>query len=91
MDNAQPAPPLPPKGSLAEIPPCPYVRDDAPPGPNFSASLLLFGAAGAGALFLLSATMTPTMGATRSARLKWQDRLLQIEQAEQEATACPEE
>jgi hypothetical protein len=95
MDEAHPQKPSPEGQSLAEIPPCRYVIVGAeePPPPRFSANLLLFGAAGAGALFLLGASMTPTVGATHSTRLKWQQRQLEIEEAAQDAelTDCPRE
>jgi hypothetical protein len=87
MDDAHLPKPSPETESLAEIPPCRYVSAEEPAPPRFSANLLLFGAAGAGALFLLGASMTPTVGATYSTRLKWQERLLEIEQAARDVSS----
>lgn len=67
--------------SLATVPPTALTA----PLPGSSGGLgwnaALFTAAGAGAFFLLAGTMTPCIGATRSAKLKWEQRQLQIEQA----------
>ena len=39
---------------------------------------------GGGAILLIAGTMTPAVGATRSTKLEWEKRKLQIEQAEQD-------
>ena len=44
---------------------------------------------GAGTLWLIAATMTPTVGATRSAKLQWCERQLQIEQALHDSQVQP--
>ena len=83
-------PPVPneqdPQESLANIPPTP-ARDDAigTPGTNFAKLFLLMSAAGAGIFALIGSTQTACMGATRSAKLKWQERQLEIEQAARDA------
>lgn len=67
--------------SLASVPPQPLQAHVENAGCGFTANAALLAAAGAGAFFLLAGTMTPCVGATRSAKLKWQERQLQIEQA----------
>jgi hypothetical protein len=95
MDDVDSPQSLPPKESLENLGPSPYVGEgsEEPFRPNLGVNLLLFGVAGAGALVLLSATMTPTVGATRSTRLQWQQHQAEIEQAVAEASAaqCPHE
>jgi hypothetical protein len=70
---------------LADVPPSPLPN---PLGQSFSEAILNVGvilAAGAGAFILFAGTMTPTMGATRSTKLKWAERQRQIEQAARNA------
>ena len=71
--------------SLAEVLPTPITASDATSPANILLSTAIFTAAGAGAFFLLAGTMMPCVGATRSAKLKWEERQLQIEQAERDA------
>src|SRR5262245_16774054 len=68
--------------SLAVVPPTPVVAPQAPSASNLGLNAALLTAAGAGAFFLIAGTMTPCVGATRSTKLKWEERQLQIEQAE---------
>ena len=56
---------------------------------TWSLGLLTLTAAGAVAFLLIAGTMTRTMGATRSAKLQWEERKLQIEQAERDARLDP--
>lgn len=74
--------------SLAAVPPSPYEVPATPLTPlvkRAGVEVALLTAAGAGALFLLAGTMTPCIGATRSAKLKWDERQQQIEQAQCDA------
>ncbi|HEY2415797.1 MAG TPA: hypothetical protein VGI40_26390 [Pirellulaceae bacterium] len=76
--------------SLASVPPNPYeppVKPLAPLVKKAGVEAALFLAAGTGALFLLGGMMLPAVGATRSAKLKWGERQLEIEQAEIDAQA----
>jgi hypothetical protein len=78
----------PPEESLASVPPNPYDTPVTPLTPlvkRAGIEVALFTAAGAGALLLLAGTMTPCVGSTRSAKLKWEERCQQIEQSEREA------
>lgn len=61
--------------SLAKVPPTPMIEPAIPASWNVPVII----AAGVGALALLPA---PCAGATRSAKLKWQERQRQIEQAQ---------
>jgi hypothetical protein len=72
--------------SLADVPPTPLGFEAEPePASWFGKGLLLLGVAGAGVFVLISGSMTTCMGATRSAKLKWQERELEIEQAVRDA------
>lgn len=79
-----------PEESLASVPPNPYVAPESPLAPlakKAGVEIALFTAAGAGALFLLSGMMLPCVGATRSAKLKWDERRQEIEKAQCDAEA----
>ena len=83
-----------PGDSLDLAPPNPYDAPVTPLTPlvkKAGIEAALFTAAGAGALFLLAGTMTPCVGATRSARLKWEERQCEIEQAEHDAESSDSE
>lgn len=77
--------------SLANVPPSPLSAPDTHAGNGWGLNAALFTAAGGGALFLLSGLMTPCVGATRSAKLEWEKRQLQIEQAASEARDTSDE
>lgn len=74
-----------PEESLANVPPTPVTVPPAHKPSNFGMNSLVLAAASVGAVFLIGGTMTPCMGATRSAKLEWQERNAQIEQAEFDA------
>jgi hypothetical protein len=76
--------------SLAEVPPTPLDVAHAPRATNLALGTIALTVAGAGAILLISGTMTPTMGATRSTKLEWEERKLQIEQAERDAQVDPQ-
>ena len=63
---------------LSKAPPTPMIEPVIPASWNMP----LIIAAGAGALALVALLPAPCAGATRSARLKWQERQHQIEQAQ---------
>ena len=71
--------------SLADVPPTPVIAPPKLSASSLGLNAVVLAAAGAGALFLIGGTMTPCMGATRSAKLEWQQRNSEIEQAEQDA------
>ena len=77
--------------SLAAVPPTPVETPIAAPARNVAINAALFTGAGAAALFLVAGTMTPCVGATRSAKLKWEERQMEIEQAERDANATDSE
>jgi hypothetical protein len=52
---------------------------------------VLLGAAGAGAFILMCAFAGTCVGATRSSKLKWEQRQLEIEQAEHDAQSIANE
>jgi hypothetical protein len=79
----------PPNESLADVPPTPLMTSSAASTGCFNAVALT--AAGAGALFLLAGLMTPCVGATRSAKLKWEERRAEIEQAAHDVPSESEE
>ena len=68
--------------SLAAAPPTPVDEARIPLTGNIGLGAIALTVAGAGAIALISGSMTPTMGATRSTKLEWERRKLQIEQAE---------
>jgi hypothetical protein len=73
-----------PDDSLADVPPMPVPRPiPFSLGPALDAALLTV--AGTGAFLLVASMTTPTLGATRSSKLVWQERQRQIEQAERDA------
>jgi hypothetical protein len=74
-----------PDESLAAVPPTPIESTRAEQAGGLALGAILLTAAGAGALLLIGGTMTPAVGATRSAKLEWEQRKLQIEQAERDA------
>ncbi|EAQ81370.1 hypothetical protein DSM3645_23301 [Blastopirellula marina DSM 3645] len=73
--------------SLADVPPSPVT---APPlsASNRGLNAVTVIVAGAGAFVLLAGLTTPTIGATRSTKLQWEERNLQIEQAVRDAKSC---
>ena len=73
-----------PDESLAAVPPTPIEDAHVPLSGNLAIGAIMLTAAGAGAFLLIAGTMTPTMGATRSTKLEWEERKLQIEQAERD-------
>ena len=73
--------------SLADAPPTPVSSPPTLSASNLGKNTLMLGVAGVGALFLIGGTMTPCMGATRSAKLEWQERNAEIERAERDARA----
>ena len=73
-----------PDESLADVPPIPIVEDEALSGSRFG-TVVVRSLAGMGALYLIGMLMTPTMGATRSSKLKWEQRQQEIEEAERDA------
>jgi len=68
----------PSNASLSKVPPTPMIEPVIPASWNMPVII----AAGAGALALVALLPAPCMGATRSARLQWQERQHQIEQAQ---------
>jgi hypothetical protein len=64
--------------SLSKVPPTPMIEPVIPK--SWNVPLII--AAGAGALALIALLPAPCAGATRSAKLKWQERQRQIEQAQ---------
>ncbi|TWT33418.1 hypothetical protein [Blastopirellula retiformator] len=77
--------------SLADLPPVAETLPPSTPLKSRAVDAILFIIAGAGALVLLGGTLTPCMGATRSAKLKWEERQMQIEQAVRDAEASQSE
>ena len=77
--------------SLAEVAPSPIVAVPNNSPSKYLLNTLVFVASGATALFLLSGTLMPCVGATRSAKLKWEERKIEIEQAERDAQASENE
>jgi hypothetical protein len=72
--------------SLADVPPTPVSAEGAVPLAGGPVPLvLMLAAGGAFAYMVIASSMTPTMGATRSAQLEWERRNQQIEQAMREA------
>jgi hypothetical protein len=80
-----------PDESLASVPPNPYVAPTAASAGSLGVNAVVLSAAGAGALFLLAGTMTPCVGATRSTKLKWEERQVEIEHAQRDAKLCSSE
>jgi len=77
--------------SLANLLPDPIREDDGPSIGMLQGGLIACAVLG-GAWLLLEGTMTRTAGATRSTKLKWEQRLVEIDQAEQNARiACNED
>lgn len=64
--------------SLAQVPPTPMIEPAIPA--SWSGPVII--AAGVGAIVLVALLPAPCAGATRSAKLKWQERQHQIEQAQ---------
>lgn len=73
--------------SLADLPPTPVNEPGLPVASNVGLGTIALATAGAGALLLIAGSLTPTVGATRSAQLEWERRALQIEQAARDARA----
>lgn len=71
--------------SLADVPPTPVIAPQTPSASHAGLNAVLLTAAGAAAFVLIAGTMTPCVGATRSTKLQWEERHLQIEQAERDA------
>jgi len=89
-------PPFPPDQeprdeSLAKLPPTPVTDQQVATAAGFVKGLALISTVGAGAILLMSSVMQPTHGATRSAKLKWQLRQLEIEQAQRDAESNSDE
>ena len=84
LESSEPQNPEQPLGddssneSLSKVPPTPIIEPVIPASWNLPVII----AAGAGALALIALLPAPCAGATRSAKLKWQDRQRQIEQAQ---------
>jgi hypothetical protein len=76
--------------SLAAVPPTPIDVAQLPPAGNLALGTIMLTAAGAGAILLIAGTMTPAMGATRSTKLQWEERKIQIEQAERDVQVNPQ-
>jgi len=74
-----------PDDSLSSVPPQPVSDKPAIPLGNYALNAAVCSIAGAGAIALISATMTPCVGATRSSKLQWEERQQQIEQAIRDA------
>jgi len=74
-----------PDESLSVVPPTPVTGQLEPSTESFGLNAVMLSVAGAGAIFLIGASMMPCVGATRSSKLKWEERLFQIEQAERDA------
>ena len=70
-----------PEESLSNLPPTP-VSASGPGGIALGAMFLA--AAGAGAILLVGGSPRRCMGSTRSVKLQWEERQLQMEQAERE-------
>jgi hypothetical protein len=73
---------------LSNFPPMPVWNDDLPvqAEPIFSFPNLATVVIAAGGMFLLVAALTPSVqGATRSAKLKWQEQQAEMHQAKCEA------
>jgi threonine dehydrogenase-like Zn-dependent dehydrogenase len=71
--------------SLAAVPPTPVDKASVALAGNIGLGAIALTVAGAGAIALIAGSMSPTMGATRSTKLEWEQRKLQIEQAEHDA------
>jgi uncharacterized protein HemX len=71
--------------SLANVPPKPVAASQMKAAIYVGLNAALLTAAGAGAIILIAGTMTPCVGATRSTKIQWEDRQLQIEDAERDA------
>jgi hypothetical protein len=76
--------------SLADVPLSPIPPDHGSLGARLAKGVLVLGALGAGAFVLLTGFTTPCLGATRSSKLKWEQRQLEIEQAEHDAQSVVE-
>ena len=87
MEESQLPEPRKDDDSLADVPPTPIANDPPSLAANLVKGVLLVGAAGAGILLLLSGSMTSCRGATRSSKLQWEQRQLEIERAAQDAQA----
>jgi hypothetical protein len=75
--------------SMASLRPTPVAAELLSQFGNLALQAIPLAVAGAGAILLVSAGTTSTMGATRSTRLKWEERKLQIEQADCDAHVDP--
>ncbi|HXY37453.1 MAG TPA: hypothetical protein VEI07_24710 [Planctomycetaceae bacterium] len=64
--------------SLSKVPPTPMIEPVIPK--SWTVPLIIAG--GAGALALIALLPAPCAGATRSAKLKWQERQREIAQAQ---------
>lgn len=82
MDAANPQEEKRQDDSLGNLMPEPVRDDDRPSIGMLQGGLIVCGVLG-GALLLVEGTTTRTMGATRSAKLKWQQRQVEIDQAQQ--------
>jgi hypothetical protein len=77
--------------SLADVPPSPIAVSPNNSPAKYLMNTLVFMAGGVSAFLLLAGTLMPCVGATRSAKLKWEERKLEIEQAERDAQASENE
>jgi hypothetical protein len=74
-----------PDESLADLPPKPVDDSSVPLAAHIGLGAIAWSVAGAGAIVLIAGSLTPTMGATRSTKLEWEQRKLEIEQAVQDS------
>jgi hypothetical protein len=77
-----------PDESLAAVPPKPIDQEQLPRSANIALGTIALTMAGAGAIVLIGGSMTPAIGATRSMKLVWEQRQLQMDQAERETNHC---
>lgn len=71
--------------SLAGLPPMAVPPEEAMSAMRLLTGAFLAGAAGLGAICLVSMMSVPTHGATRSSKLKWEQRQQEIERAQRDA------
>ena len=71
--------------SLAAVPPTPVDAEQVSLLSNLGMGTLSLALGSVGAIVLLASTMTPCVGATRSSKLEWEERQLQMEQAQRDA------
>jgi hypothetical protein len=75
--------------SLAAVPLTPVDQANASIRSNLGLGAIMLTVAGAGALALISGSMTACMGATRSTKLEWERRKLEIERAQRNSVVNP--